>query len=79
MEPTEKNKWEASAKEIKDSFDKDTTPKQIKDQADREQRDKKGRAEEDANLARRVQRESDLQKKEARTPHHHHRCILRVL
>ena len=35
---------------------------------EKNERDEKGRAEEAATLARRVQREKDLQKKEARTP-----------
>ena len=35
---------------------------------EKSERDEKGRAEEAANLARRVQREKDLQKKEARKP-----------
>lgn len=35
---------------------------------EKSERDEKGRIEEAANLARRVQREKDLQKKEVRTP-----------
>ena len=53
------------AKEIKDSFEKDKTPKRMES---RSQRDKQGRIEENSNLKRRMQREKDLQKTEARTP-----------
>ena len=64
--PSEKKEtWEALAEKIKDSFEKDKTPKRMER---RSQRDKQGRVEEDSNLKRRMQREKDLQKTEARTP-----------
>ena len=47
------------------SFEREKAVKKLK-------RIKRGQAEEDANLARRVQGEKDLQKKEARTPPPHH-------
>ena len=64
-----KESWEAWAKEIKDPFEKDKTPKRMES---RSQRDKQGRIEENLNLKRRMQREKDLQKTEARTPPSQH-------
>ena len=56
---------EEVTKENKNSIEKDKTPKQLENWSKRVE---KGQTEEHANLARRLQREKDLQKKEARTP-----------
>lgn len=56
---------EEVTKENKNSIEKDKTPKQLENWSKRVE---KGQTEEHANLARRLQREKYLQKKEARTP-----------
>ena len=53
------------AKDNKVSVENDKTTEQLESWSKRVE---KGRTEEVASLARRVQREKDLQKKEARTP-----------